>query len=151
MSWARYYATTSDLLGASDVVALGTFDAGATTSQRDSITFTDSPLRVERVLRNTTGAGVPRVIRVRQTGGSVNGVLSQIEEDPIYVPGERVILFLKYDAPGLFHALNPEGRFEITGSNVTPGSSLRVRDIVGSTPLDTFVARLAGQKDGASG
>src|SRR5487761_1710802 len=49
-----------------------------------------------------------------QTGGTVNGHVAQIADDPLFKVGERVVLFLHEYSPGRYFVVGgPSGRFEL--------------------------------------
>ena len=55
------------------------------------------------------------------TGGTYQGVIYGIEDDPNYEVGDRVIAFFKEYSPGKYRvAGGPSGRFGVTGGVVKP-------------------------------
>ncbi|HEY8295510.1 MAG TPA: hypothetical protein VIG41_09250 [Micrococcaceae bacterium] len=60
-------------------------------------------------------------LTVRQTGGTVDGVVQQTSDDPLFTIGENNVLFLTQPSPGLFYVIGgPTGRLEIINGQVSP-------------------------------
>lgn len=144
VSWAEGYGSISDLKRASDLVVAGTALGGGTVSTSGNLMFTDSPVAVDSVLWNRTGQPVASTVLVHQTGGTSGGVRLQLDEDPLYVPGERLILFLaRYSADAAqYVTLNPEGRFEVADGKVRPGSSLHLPGFEQPVAEDAFLQQI---------
>lgn len=100
------------------------------TDGRSTFVFTDTEVEVLEVYRGDAQVGDR--LWTLQTGGDLvtrSGEISRMElaEDPIYRPGDEMVLFLidvssdPVHAKGreLYRAVNPNGRFQVEGSLVS--------------------------------
>ena len=93
-----------------------------------NIPTTRAEVQVTRILfsKQTSRLSVGTTVGVIQTGGSVNGSVVEVNEDPLFVPGEKMILFLHFIADNNYYVKGgPSGRFEV-------GSDGRVRSVNGN-------------------
>ncbi len=123
VSWDQSYSNIDDLVSDSfvDLIVVGMIDRvveitktkEAETSQGPVyVYFTDFNFRIESVLKGTDR----KEIVIHQTGAESGG---QINEDPLFGPGERYLLFLHEFAPGKsFVVGGPEGRYRIIDGKV---------------------------------
>lgn len=121
-SWAEGYTNLADLKARSAVAVRGSFTRVIGQSSIKTIPVTDFEFIVEQVIHdpgNLVAGGAK--LTVRQTGGTVDGVLHQTDDDPLFKISENTVLFLKQPAPGLFYVIGgPYGRFEVANGTVTP-------------------------------
>ncbi|UKA63037.1 hypothetical protein [Arthrobacter sp. FW306-04-A] len=121
-SWAEGYNNLADLKAHSKLAVQGTFTRIIAQSSIKTIPVTDFEFTVDKVLHDpghlvTAGAK----LTVRQAGGTVDGVLHQIADDPLFKISENAVLFLKQPEPGLFYVVGgPSGRFEVANGKVSP-------------------------------
>lgn len=121
-SWAEGYNNLADLKAHSKLAVQGTFTRVIAQSSIKTIPVTDFEFTVDKVLHDpghlvTAGAK----LTVRQAGGTVDGVLHQIADDPPFKISENAVLFLKQPEPGLFYVVGgPSGRFEVANGKVGP-------------------------------
>jgi hypothetical protein len=122
-SWEDSYRSLSDLTAAAPYIVVGTVVADAGQRQDDfsagdmrggALVFTDFQFHVSEVLK---GDVTNERLIVHQTGGRANGVLMEVEDDPLFVVGAHYVLYLKYDEPsGRYFVLGgPDGRLELQG------------------------------------
>ncbi|WP_059390198.1 hypothetical protein [Arthrobacter sp. Hiyo1] len=123
-SWAEGYNNLADLKAHSAIAVQGSFTRVIAQSSIKTIPITDFEFTVDKVLNDpghlvTAGAK----LTVRQTGGTVDGVLHQTTDDPLFKISENAVLFLKQPEPGLFYVVGgPTGRFEIVNGKVSPAA-----------------------------
>ncbi len=127
-SASSFVMTTDDeLLGRSAVVVL----ARVTASEAAPIAgkpHTDTTIEIERLIKGFVPAGT---LTVRTLGGvRADGVALRVSGAPVFVPGERVLLFLNGHEDSTYRVSEMAlGAFhELT----TPGRSFAVRSLIGS-------------------
>ncbi|MCZ2402703.1 hypothetical protein IV498_05765 [Paenarthrobacter sp. Z7-10] len=125
VSWATGYYNLHDLKAHSTIAVQGRFTRLVGQNSLKTIPLTDFEFTVDQVLHdpgNLVNTGAK--LTVRQTGGTVNGVVQQTSDDPLFQISERNVLFLKQASPGLFYVIGgPTGRFEITNGTVAAFAS----------------------------
>jgi hypothetical protein len=122
-SWAETYHTMKDLKAHSDLGVLGTFTNIVGQTVDEGIPFTDFAFTVNVVLWNPKGSNVTAgtILQVHQTGGTVDNVVYQIVDDPLFKVGEENALFLDEYNPERYNVVGgPTGRFEVVAGVVTP-------------------------------
>lgn len=121
-SWAEAYNNLGDLKAHSAVAVRGSFTRVIGQSSIKTIPVTDFEFTVEQVVHDPGNVvAVGAKLTVRQTGGLVDGVLHQTDDDPLFKVSEQAVLFLKQPEPGLFYVIGgPSGRFEVANDKVTP-------------------------------
>lgn len=124
VSWAEGFSNLADLKAHSAISVQGSFTRVIAQSSLKSIPITDFEFTVEKVLHDPKHlVAVGDKLTVRQTGGTVDGVLHQADDDPLFKVSEHVALFLKQPQPGLFYvAGGPSGRFEVADGKVAPSA-----------------------------
>jgi hypothetical protein len=122
-SWARGYSSIDELVSDSfvDLIAVGEIDRviGVTRNKAAEnsrgpvyVYFTDFSFRIDSVLK---GADTKEVL-IHQTGAVGEG---EIDQDPLFKPGERYVLFLHEYEPGkYFVTAGPQGRYRIIDDKV---------------------------------
>jgi hypothetical protein len=88
-----------DLLDRADVVVVATVLDAAGRAAEDGMILTDYQLRVEDVLKG----GVASTIVVSEPGGLFNGRGVDIAGSAVYMPGTRVLAFLRQRADGTYY------------------------------------------------
>jgi hypothetical protein len=142
-SWAEMYHSMGDLKAHSDLGVLGSFTKIVSQTQDDKgIPYTDFAFTVQTVMHNpgkrTVAAG--SVLRIHQTGGTVDKVVHQIADDPLFTVGETAALFLVEYQPGYYRvAGGPTGRFEVNAGKITPVND---EGIAFSGTTDAFTAEV---------
>lgn len=122
VSWVEGYNNLADLKAHSAIAVQGRFTRAIAQSSMKTIPITDFEFTVDKVLNDpghlvATGSK----LTVRQTGGTVGGVLQQTSDDPLFKISENAVLFLKQPEPGLFYVIGgPSGRFEVVNGQVSP-------------------------------
>lgn len=148
-SWARTYDSLHDLTAEADRIVLARVDSTeATLDPPDHPPFTQFKLRIESTLK---GAPANSLI-VSQIGGSGAEML----EDPLMLPGEQYVFFLKggealyYGAPHKAIAVlgGPMGRFSVRGGRVFSMNGVHseakgLGPIVDNVPLHEFIDQVA--------
>ena len=112
-SWASQYSSLSELARDADAIVVGLVKGVANRSTTgEALSFTDFDYVVEEWVSAPAGvAMLPDAISIHQTGGIVNGRNVEVTGDPLLVPGERSVLFLRQYAPGQYFILGgPTGR-----------------------------------------
>lgn len=143
VSWAETYASAREAFPHADLVVVGTIldhasevDELSPPDKRSALPFTTFRMHVERVLRGTAS----NVISILQTGGSINGAVFQVSDDPLMHDGDRDLLFLRRVGAGDPHSGmyfvigGPTGRYEIAadGTVTSPGVQLLAGTTLGS-------------------
>ncbi|WP_347110133.1 hypothetical protein AAHB33_05445 [Paenarthrobacter sp. S56] len=121
-SWAEGYDNLRDLKAHSSLGVEGTFTRIIGQSSIKTVPITDFEFTVDKVIHDPTGTLKEGArLTIRQTGGSVDGVLHQISDDPLFKVSEHAVLFLKEPETGLFYVVGgPSGRFEVKSGKVIP-------------------------------
>ena len=115
-SWAFHFDNLGDLCAHSDIIVVGTVDRVIEVIHQGRMLYqTNWAFRVEKILKGeTTGE-----ITVAQTG-SPDEPGTDIREAPLFLPGERYLLFLREadNSPGLFGGFGPWGRYMVWENRV---------------------------------
>jgi hypothetical protein len=114
VSWAVEYRDLGDLKKASDLVVIGSISGIAASTINRGIPFTDFGVAKISVIYDSKSRGAVTSLILHQTGGTVNGQLLQVDDDPLFQVGDDVILFLHEFSPGHFYVVGgPTGRFVV--------------------------------------
>lgn len=142
-SWAKSYASASELALDADSIVLGTVagieyqgpDPNDTSGSRFPIALTRFSLTVKAVIAGKPGA----VIIVDQTGGIVNGQQETLEGDPLLTVGATYVLYLQRTADGSYYTVGgPQGTLVASAD----GSLKRYGDSQVSWPVNLTVSQL---------
>ena len=138
---AATFITPSDaeLLGRAQLVVIGTVLDSAARESSDRMIYTDSRLRIEEVIRGQA----PSTLTVTELGGFANGHGVAVSGSATYVPGTRVMAFLRQrDDGSYFTAYMALGKYRFTERD---GIRILVRDADGVEVDDdsAFAARPA--------
>jgi hypothetical protein len=127
LSWAEGESSREELIEEADAVVVGTVRSTDLAEVTGFGALTDATLAVETWAKSLDAG--PEEIIIRQTGGVADGVLYEVEDDPLLTVGERGVFFLRYDGnTGVYVVLGgPTGRFQVAGDDAIPlpGSSIR--------------------------
>lgn len=130
---------TIDQMGASvDAIVLGEVSTASSNFVKDGLPFTDTTVNIEKWIKGKP-SGAPKTIRIRQTGGNLNGTKFEVEDDPILVAGSRSAFFLMRSPIGTYFIVSgPTGRLPINAATVMTmkGSSLKEKP---PAKLDSFL------------
>jgi hypothetical protein len=122
-SWAEYFDSMADLKAHADLAVVGTVSSIAPAVQpAQGPVFQMVTISVERApwTRSATSA-VPGSVTFEQTGGTYDGVTFEVDDDPLFQAGDRVIMFFTEYSPGKYRVTGgPTGRFTIAGGRVVP-------------------------------
>jgi hypothetical protein len=143
-SWSIGYHDLKSLKAASAVVIEGTISAVArvTLDTATNIPYTDFTVSIDKVVFDPQGRVHGATTIVHQTGGIVNGTLYQVDDDPLFQIGERVVLFLHEYDPGKYYVVGgPTGRFEVRLGIVSAASTGGVA-LLPSTTIDAFLVQV---------
>ena len=153
-SWARIYHSFKDLKHDADVVVQGTVTRvirteAASPAQKTPYPSTDFLFTVSRVIQdranylkvNTHIVGPLSItLTLHQTGGLVNNVKYQINDDPLFQQGEQYVLFLHQYKPGFYNVIGgPSGRFVVQGGMIKP---INTDGVPFSGSQDEFMAQV---------
>lgn len=121
-SWAIEYQSVASLKSNADVAVLGTFTKVLQqTIDKNNIPYTDFQFSVKRQLfksqsKKSVANGV--TLSIHQTGGTVDGVLMQVDDDPLFKVGDSAVLFLHEYAPEKYYVIGgPTGRFKVAAND----------------------------------
>lgn len=144
-SWPKRYTSLTQLVEASDLIVLGIVKEGVSDldskgpQNRDSIgpenrdskgpqnrgiVYTDYNLHVLKFLKDKNGRNKPQNLKLRHTGGILEGVTYEISQHPLYKHNERVVLFLRQATPDIVVTLGPTSRFSIKKDLVNVNSPI---------------------------
>lgn len=114
-SWAKYYASLSELTPDSELIAVGVIDQVIRTfEEAKNLYATTFSFRIEQVLK---GEEIDKV-NLLQTGASEKP-WTIITDDPLFQKGERYLLFLDHPSPDIYVTLSgPFGRYQIMDNKV---------------------------------
>lgn len=141
-SWAQSFKDVSSLKRASDLVVSGQVSAKVGQATSDGIPFTDFAFTVQAVVYDPRWVA-PHSVILHQTGGAAGGQVLEIADDPLFVVGERAVLFLRQYAPGHYYVIGgPNGRFEVNGTRIVPADPHGVQPR--SDDLAAFLREIAG-------
>lgn len=114
-SWNEHYDTMADLINRSELIVLGSV-VDSIPEKRVDLIFTKQVIRIDKV-GNGTGFNVGDTIQVLQTGGYMNGEITEaFYDDPLFTKGSQHLLFLRKtrDNTGLYVKLGGfQGRAEV--------------------------------------
>lgn len=139
-SWAEYYKSLAALKEHADYSVAGTVSEIIETARmtRGPVVQTFA-LNVSKVLWvKDTDHSVPERLTLRQTGGILDGVLYELDDDPLFRAQDEVIVFLKEYEPGEYKIVGgPTGRFSVVNGTVRSivENGVRVPD---GTTVDAF-------------
>ena len=127
---------------ASDLVIHGTITGVADRTIKDVLPFTDFTVSATDVLydpfHSMQASG--GAITLHQTGGTINNTTFIVDDDPLFVTGEEVVLFLHQFSPGHYYVLGgPAGRYEVKHGTVAPINDESV-PLSGSPSVSDFIA-----------
>jgi hypothetical protein len=137
VSWAEHYKTVADLKEHSDLAVQGkitklikeSVDAKGLPSREYQ--FDVSATLVDPKHRLTGSAPTLTLI---QTGGTVNGKVFQVSDDPLFAVNDELVLFLKEGTADLYHVVGgPNGRYSVTNGTVKPFSAQTATTKSGTT------------------
>ncbi len=115
------YGTLTDLKTHADLVIHGTISKriSSTTSSVPTTVFTE---QIQGDLYHRNGYAAGSTMEIVQTGGIANNTTYEVVDDPLFQPGEEVVLFVRHtDTPHVYVVLGgPQGRFEVANGTITP-------------------------------
>ncbi|HKE63875.1 MAG TPA: hypothetical protein VKB59_04385 [Micromonosporaceae bacterium] len=143
-SWAVEYHSLAALKENADVAVAGKFERTIrVTKDEDGVPYTDFGFNVERVLlgpRSGSPVSAGTTLEIHQPGAASSGVITEIDDDPLFQVGDQAILFLHEYSPGKYFVIGgPGGRFSIVGGSVKP---INDEGVPFSGDLSTFVSAL---------
>jgi hypothetical protein len=122
-SWAQSYGSIDELIADSfvNLIAVGEIDSVIEVTKKKEaensrgpvyVYSTDFSFRIDRVLKGPD----TKQVSIHQTGAEGEG---EIDQDPLFKPGERSVLFLHEYAPGKYYVVGgPAGRYRIVDDKV---------------------------------
>jgi hypothetical protein len=123
-SWAKLYHSFTDLKHDADLIVQGTVtQVLQTESPTDATPYpaTDFLFTVSQVLQDPANRLQGTTLTLHQTGGMVDNTLYEVDDDPLFQPGEQSVLFLHEYQPGSYYVIGgPSGRFVIQNGTVQP-------------------------------
>lgn len=142
-SWARSYGDLKSLKHDADIAVAGTIASVAgTSSDAVGVVATDFVFSINRSIFNPHGQALGATITLHQTGGIVGDTRYEMEDDPLFQPGEQLVLFLHQYSAGHYYVIGgPTGRFEVRDGVVQPATSASFQ-LTQSTSLDAFVTMI---------
>lgn len=135
-SWAATYRTVPTLRAASDLVVAATIGriVNVTPSSLRNPPFTDYAVMISTVVWDPKHLLTGQTIMLHQTGAIVGNARYEMGDDPLFNPGEQVVLFLHQFAPGQYFVVGgPTGRFRVQAGLVYPTGDEGVRLPAGTT------------------
>ena len=112
-SWPFTYHSVSDMCTHSDIIAIGVADRIIESREEGTMLYmTYWDFRVEKILKGEE-TGELTVVQM----GSPDVPASDIKADPLFLPGDRYLLFLKESNTGSLY-FHPQGRFLIWENKV---------------------------------
>lgn len=142
-SWANAYPTVAAMVKNSDAIVSGTVGAASPTVVQDNVPYTDFAFHVTTWIKSNDGQ--PSNISIHQTGGTADGAMQIVDDDPLLVTGTAYVLFLHEYAPGNYFIVGgPTGRLNVSSTGqltVFKGSIIAKTDV----PVDvsSFTTRVA--------
>ncbi len=150
-SWAYAYHSVDDLCTHSDIIAIGTVKKAIESREEGTrLYMTYWAFRVEEVLK---GKETGELTVVQMGSPDVPG--SDMKADPLFLPGDRYLLFLKESSTGNLY-FHPQGRFMVWENKVysmnyilADGASLRpVPELnLNGVDLDIITGKVTGIVD----
>ena len=114
IDWAFSFDNLSDLTAFSDVIAIVVVDkAIEVTHEKGMLYSTRWALRVEKVLKGRQSAEL-----IVYQFGSPDQPGSDMSDDPLFLPRERYLLFLREGTPGTYGYFGPWGRYLLWNNRV---------------------------------
>lgn len=145
-SWSMLYGNVQSAKAAADVVALGTIESIKNVTQSGpGLIFTDFVFKIEQSIVDPHHMLSGSTIIVHQTGGVVNGVQYEVEDDPLFQINEHALLFLQIYQPGYAFVIGgPSGRFIVQNNLVQPRNNQKGMTSMRnqSVPVANFVAQI---------
>ena len=92
--------TLPELKQKSAVILTGTVQRTCATQVASGSIYTDATLRVDRLVYDPAHRVTGTAVVVRVPGGQIGRVGEQFEDQPIFRPGERYVLFFMLDSGG---------------------------------------------------
>lgn len=122
VSWVRGYQDLKSLKQASDIVVAGTITKIArVTKDKKGIVTTDFVFSISHIVWDPRHLLKDSSIIIHQTGGIINNIRYEVDDDPLFQLGERAVLFLHEYKSGYAYVVGgPTGRFTVQGGMVTP-------------------------------
>ena len=143
VSWAVEYRDLGSLKKASDLVVNGAITGVAASTTNRGIPFTDFNVTEISVIYDPRSRGVVTSLVLHQTGGTVNGQMLQVDDDPLFQVGDNVILFLHEFSPGHFYVVGgPTGRFVVDNSGTVHAINGEGVAVATSTSKAQFVQEI---------
>ena len=120
LSWANAYETIGEMTAHSDAVVTGAVTASSPTVAAPGAPATDYRFTVDEWVTATDEVAEVPTISLHQTGGTIDGVTWQNDGDPLFVVGEKDLLFVRQYAPGKFLVMGgPTGRVQVVDGSPT--------------------------------
>jgi hypothetical protein len=143
VSWAVEYRDLGDLKRASDLVVIGSISGIAASTTNRGVPFTDFDVAKINVIYDSKARGAVTSLILHQTGGTVNGQLLQVDDDPLFQVGDDVILFLHEFSTGHFYVVGgPTGRFVVNNNGTVHPISGQGVPVATSTTKAQFVVQI---------
>ncbi|WIG59519.1 MAG: hypothetical protein OJF49_002266 [Ktedonobacterales bacterium] len=144
-SWAQSYRDVKSLKRDADIAVAGTIASMAGTSgDAVGVVATDFVFSISRAIYNPHGQTLGATITLHQTGDTISNTPYpyEMEDDPLFQPGEQLVLFLHEYSAGHYYVIGgPTGRFEVRSGVVLPATGAGVQ-LAPSTSLDAFVTMI---------
>lgn len=120
LSWADGASSKGELVRKADAIVVGTVQSTEVAEMTDFGPLTDATISVDTWAKSKDTR--PDEITIRQTGGVVDGVFYEVEDDPLLQVGEKGVFFVRYDGnTGVYVVLGgPTGRFKVNGDEAVP-------------------------------
>lgn len=137
-SWSYHYSDLEELTRNSDLIALISVEDANSYITGDGIPMTNYTVTIDTPIY---GCIENDSVSLVMTGGSKDGVLFEIDDDPLMDIHDNFIIFARQNDSGTYTILSgPQGRMSIENGFVSSliGSSISVQDV----PLDDFIAEI---------
>jgi hypothetical protein len=120
-SWGEYFESPGELRAHADFAVVGKVSSTSPATQpAQGPVFTMVTVDVERQLwSRDPSVSAPSAVIFEQTGGVYQNVKYEIDDDPLFAVGERVVLFIREYEPGKYKIVGgPTGRFAMSGNTI---------------------------------